>query len=399
MKWRFATIGPGVLITAAFIGPGTLTLCTLAGTKMGLSLLWVVLLALLFSIFIQQLIAEMAWKKEMGLAQMLLRNAQHPFLKMAFLILILTAILVGNAAYEGGNLAGAALGFDGLLGRSQLPLETISIPLGLLAIGVLAGAVLWWGTTQLIKKILLGVVVVMSISFLITAIMVQPPLAALLKGLFIPQWPREQTQLVVGLLGTTIVPYNLFLHAHLVQQQKRTGLSLKALRRDTQIAIGLGGVISMCIVIAASGVYGTPLESAADLGKALVPLYGNGAEEVIALGLFAAGLSSAITAPLAAGRVAAECFGWSTRSKKPRWVALIILGIGMAVVAFGWQPIQIIRVAQWANGLLLPLVGGFLFYLVLHQKKELEWSSATLVFLALAVLLFLLFSLRSLGFF
>ena len=155
----------------------------------------------------------------------------------------------------------------------------------------------------------------------------------------------------------------------------------------------------MCIVIAASGVYGTPLESAVDLGKALVPLYGNGAEEVIALGLFAAGLSSAITAPLAAGRVAAECFGWSTRSKKPRWVALIILGIGMAVVAFGWQPIQIIRVAQWANGLLLPLVGGFLFYLVLHQKKELQWSSATLVFLALAVLLFLLFSLRSLGFF
>ena len=71
----------------------------------------------------------------------------------------------------------------------------------------------------------------------------------------------------------------------------------------------------------------------------------------------------------------------------------------MAVVAFGWQPIQIIRVAQWANGLLLPLVGGFLFYLVLHQKKELQWSSATLVFLALAVLLFLLFSLRSLGFF
>ncbi|MEK9782492.1 MAG: divalent metal cation transporter, partial [Flavobacteriales bacterium] len=94
MKWRFATIGPGVLITAAFIGPGTLTLCTLAGTKMGLSLLWVVLLALLFSIFIQQLVAEMAWKKEMGLAQMLLRNAQYPFLKMAFLILILTAILV-----------------------------------------------------------------------------------------------------------------------------------------------------------------------------------------------------------------------------------------------------------------------------------------------------------------
>ena len=119
-EMAFATIGPGVLITAAFIGPERhLSTCrnkwdcpALGGAS-----------ALLFSIFIQQLVAEMAWKKEMGLAQMLLRNAQHPFLKMAFLILILTAILVGNAAYEGGNLAGAAIGFDGLLERSQLPLR------------------------------------------------------------------------------------------------------------------------------------------------------------------------------------------------------------------------------------------------------------------------------------
>ena len=137
--------------------------------------------------------------------------------------------------------------------------------MGLLAIGVLAGAAFVVGDNTTDKNTFgrSG----SDEHFLITAIMVQPPLAELLKGLFIPQWPREQTQLVVGLLGTTIVPYNLFLHAHLVQQQKRTGLSLKALRRDTQIAIGLGGVISMCIVIAASGVYGTPLERPLIWGK------------------------------------------------------------------------------------------------------------------------------------
>ena len=135
----------------------------------------------------------------------------------------------------------------------------------------------------------------------------------------------------------------------------------------------------MCIVIAASGVYGTPLESAADLGKALVPLYGNGAEEVIALGLFAAGLSSAITAPLAAGRVAAECFGWSTTSKKPRWVALIILGTGMAVVAFGGNPFKLF---VWHSGPTDCCSScWWLFVLFGPAPKKAAMDSATLVFL------------------
>ena len=43
----FRDIGPGVLIAAAFIGPGTVTLCTIAGASFGYSLIW----AIIFSIF------------------------------------------------------------------------------------------------------------------------------------------------------------------------------------------------------------------------------------------------------------------------------------------------------------------------------------------------------------
>ena len=41
-------IGPGILITAAFIGPGTLTACSLAGVGFGLSLLFVVVVEIMF---------------------------------------------------------------------------------------------------------------------------------------------------------------------------------------------------------------------------------------------------------------------------------------------------------------------------------------------------------------
>ena len=43
-------IGPGVLVTAAFIGPGTITACSMAGANNGYTLLW----ALGFFNFLQQ---------------------------------------------------------------------------------------------------------------------------------------------------------------------------------------------------------------------------------------------------------------------------------------------------------------------------------------------------------
>ena len=54
MKW-IKDIGPGVLIAAAFIGPGTVTLCTIAGVSYGYSLIWAIILSIFATIFLQEL--------------------------------------------------------------------------------------------------------------------------------------------------------------------------------------------------------------------------------------------------------------------------------------------------------------------------------------------------------
>jgi len=398
MALRKLQIGPGVLVTAAFIGPGTLTVCTLAGVRAGTQLLWVVVLATLITIFIQNIAARIAWNTGSGLATSMIKNTAQPLLRFFFLVLILAAILVGNTAYQGGNLSGAFLGFDKIVTLPSFSIGNQTFALRSLIIGVMAAWVLWKGNTRLIKNILLSVVLLMSASFLIAAILVQPNFMSLVKGLLLPQIPQGDWKLVVALLGTTIVPYNLFLHAALVKSKNSQITSLAALKRDTQYAIGIGGLISICIIIAASAVQGAEISSVTDLGKSLVPIYGNRAEYFVAFGLFAAGFSSAITAPLAAGYVAEECMQWSADSKKSKWVALLVLTIGLTMTLFELRPIEIIRLAQWANGLLLPLVGLFLWALMRKEQNRMQLRQTEQLIMGLIIVFFCVLTLRSLGF-
>ena len=116
------TIGPAALITAAFIGPGTITLCILAGVTHGFSLLWAMLLSTLITIFIQNTAARIAWTTRKGLAQSSLQQTNHPLLKILLGALLIGAIFIGNAAYEAGNLTGALIGLKGILSMEVLSL-------------------------------------------------------------------------------------------------------------------------------------------------------------------------------------------------------------------------------------------------------------------------------------
>jgi manganese transport protein len=391
-------IGPGVLVTAAFIGPGTLTICTMAGVQTGTQLLWAVVLATLITIFIQNVAARIAWHSEQGLATVLLSSTGYPMVRTVLMVLLLLAIIGGNAAYEGGNLSGAFLGLNTLLPTPEMVVGETSFSLGKILMGLAVGSLLWLGNTEMIKKILIVVVLLMSASFLLSAFLVQPDLGSLLNGLLIPQVPQGEWTLLVALLGTTVVPYNLFLHAALVKSKRKTGISLEAMQKDTRYAVGIGGLISACIILAASAVQGSEIVSVADLGQSLVPLYGPASSYFIAFGLFAAGFSSALTAPLAAGYVAQECWGWEAHSYKTKITALLVLGVGLWMTFFNVRPLEIIRMAQWANGLLLPLVGLFLFIILSKQKKQLNVRPYQRGLMGLIVLFFIVMTLRSLGF-
>ena len=389
------TVGPAALVTAAFIGPGTLTLCILAGVQHGFSLLWAMLLSVLITIFIQNTAARIAWTTRKGLAQSSLNQVASPVLKLALAALLISAIFIGNAAYEAGNLSGALLGLKGLFGENTfLFRELDTLPL---LLGLIVGYLLLKGNFKWLKQLLVAIVILMSLSFLLTAALTQPNLGEVLSGLFLPSFKSDELLTIVGLLGTTVVPYNLFLHSTMVAASPN--MSLEELRKDTLVAVGLGGVVSLCIIIAAASLEGNSLTNAAELGEALAPLYGAAAPVFMQFGFFAAGLTSALTAPMAAGFVVAECFQWSTKSWGFRLTALSVLLVGVAFTLLGAVPLEIIRFAQIANGILLPVIGLLLLFTVnnsslMKSAPPSFFQNAILVFIEV---FFIFLGVKSLG--
>lgn len=372
LKKYFKNIGPGTLVAAAFIGPGTVTLCTLAGVNFGFNLLWAMLLSIMATIVLQEMAARLGIISQKGLSEVIREEIKIPFLKHFITLLILAAIVVGNASYEAGNISGGILGLETIFGEFNFVIGGLSINFMSLIIGIIAFVLLYIGNYKFLEKALVTLVLLMSFSFVITAIITQPNILEVLKGMFVPKFPEKSLLTVIGLIGTTVVPYNLFLHASLVKERWKNKEDVSLAKTDTIISIILGGMVSMAIIISAASIPSKDILNVADLAKGLAPLYGEFAKYFLALGLFAAGITSAITAPLAAAYVAQGCLGLkgNMQSKSFKMVWMIILLLGVIFSSIGIKPIEIIKFAQVANGMLLPIIAGILLW-IMNKKNVL----------------------------
>jgi len=366
IKNWFKKSGPGTLVAAAFIGPGTVTLCTLAGVNFGFHLLWAMVLSIVATIVLQEMASRLGIISQKGLSEVIRSEIKHPIINKLILLLILSAIVVGNASYEAGNISGGILGLETITGELRIVLESYSLNILSFVVGIIAFILLYIGNYKFLERVLVMLVIIMSISFLITAFLTKPAISSILKGALVPSFPEGSLLTIIGLVGTTVVPYNLFLHASLVKEKWNNHKDLEDVRKDTVVSIALGGLVSMAIIISASSIGLGEISSASDLAKSLAPLYGDLASYFLGVGLFAAGITSAITAPLAAAYVARGCFGWESglKSKQFRAVWFLILLLGVVFSSLGLKPIEIIKFAQVANGILLPVVAGILLWMV-----------------------------------
>ena len=366
LKKLFKNLGPGPLIAAAFIGPGTVTLCTLAGVKFGMSLLWTLLIAVLASITLQSMAVKIGIIGKKSITEALKDEISNPVIKYIIITLIFMTILIGNTAYEAGNISGAVMGLETLFGQIKIDFKDFSLNIHAIIIGLLAGSLLWIGKYRIIERCLIGLVIIMSIAFLFTAIATRPSLLSVLSGLLSFKAPAGSLLTIIGLVGTTIVPYNLFLHAELVKEKWNDKGDLKFALKDLIIALGLGGLISLSIVITASSINATDINTVGDLALGLESVFGTFSRQFLAIGLFAAGITSTITAPLAAAYVVCGCFGLSTNLQsnyfKFIWLSIILFGVFFS--ATGLKLITIIQFAQITNGVLLPIMVGLLLWMM-----------------------------------
>jgi manganese transport protein len=344
----------GLIITAAFIGPGTVTTATIVGGQTGFALIWLLVFAIVATFILQEMASRLGTVSGLGLSQAIMQSINSKIGRIIIGALVITAIGIGNAAYEGGNITGAALGLSASFGGS--------IQYWALGLGSIACILLLTGHYNLVEKCLVGLVLLMSLVFISLMFVVGINTDLLANGLSLSENPMAKPALALAIIGTTIVPYNLFLHAGLsaqdTQNKKQMG-SLTQQNRQLAVSIGIGGLVTFAILSSSvTAFFVTQIAvDKSNIASQLTPLLGQNATLFFGMGLFAAGLTSALTAPLAAAYAISGLFDWqcNLKDKRFKYTAVFIVVLGTLAAGLGIKPLALIILAQTANALLLPV--------------------------------------------
>jgi len=343
------------MVAAAFIGPGTITTASVAGATTGITLIWAIVFSVLATVLLQELAVRSALTTDRDLASLIKGFGAGRWWGTPLLLLIILAVGVGNAAYQSGNLSGAGIGLSTALG--------IDSAIVVLLCAIAAAILIVINRYRWLERILVALVAMMGVLFSALAILLAPLLSVQSEGRLLPDFSSTNLTLVLALIGTTVVPYNLFLHATAARQRWQgcsVGVALSGARWESCVAIFFGGVTTVAIVVVAAAlVPGTTDQSPlnAVISAIEVQLPGWGAI-VLGIGLFAAGLTSAIAAPVAAGWTICGAMGWSVDpdSSSFKIVALTVVLIGSFFALVTTRPAALIVTAQVTNALLLPLI-------------------------------------------
>jgi manganese transport protein len=318
-----------------------------AGSQFQLDLLWAITFATVGCVVLQEVSARITIASGRTLGQALLLTYGESKGAAAQWILGISVIL-GCAAYEAGNILGAVSGLNLITGWQNTWL-TILVTLS-------AGAVLWVGGKSWISNLMTLLVVVMGIAFAALAMSASYEPSVLMKSIIVPSVPPGAELLVLGLVGTTIVPYNIFIGAGISK-----GQTIPLMRVGLTVSVLIGGSITAFILLAGNSI--ESFTSFSELARGMSDKVGSWGAAAMAVGLFAAGFSSAITAPYASSIISTTVFG-ATSTWKVRLVWGSVLLTGFAFGISGVRPIPVILAVQAINGLILPLLTVYLIFVV-----------------------------------
>ena len=366
IKGRVLNILFWSIISAAFIGPGTVTTATKAGADCGFQLLWTLGFATIACVVLQEASARATIYSGLNLGQAIKKHFQGTRMELPAIILVVGAIILGCAAYETGNILGSVEGV-------ALMFPGVKKWMIVAVLGVLSAVVLAMKDIKIISNIMGGFVFLMGFTFIAVAILGHPSAGDIASG-FVPTVPEVDgvSILILGLIGTTIVPYDIFLGSSVVQKET----TIRDMRIGVTISVVIGGLISMAILVV-----GTQMSAEAQaegfsyelLAKTLSSHIGQSAVYVFGVGLFAAGFTSAITSPLISALTAKSLFSKESDNdiKSGRSfiaVSYAVLSIGLIFGFLQVEPVPAIIMAQAFNGLILPFVSIFLFTIINDEK-------------------------------
>jgi Mn2+/Fe2+ NRAMP family transporter len=268
---------------------------------------------------------------------------------------------------------------------AALSLFGVPVPVSALVAAVAVIALISLGSFSRVQYLFVGIGVIVSAAYMISAILAKPDWALAAQSLVRPQGPFTAAYFlaVVGTVGTTITPWGQgFIQAFVVDKRLRPE-ELPAERIDVLIGVLITNIVAAFIVIACAATLwanGIEINDAGDAAAALGPVAGHVATVLFGTGLLAASLLGLGVVPLATAYTACEAFGWEQGvgwrwREAPFFYGLLAFFIGFAALFMlipGLPLIQVMFSAQVINGLLLPVV--LVFVMLLAGDKRLMGS-------------------------
>lgn len=320
-----------------------------------------------------------------GLESCMNLKISQAVLKYIVALTIFLAVVAANVVYQSSNIAGSSLGIE---------VMDFGIGRNVRLIGIFFFCLLClMGSYKMIKEVLIILVLLMGVSFLILALIYFPPLEAVLQGCLLPHFDRSDLVFVVGLVGTTLVTNNLFLHTSLVAHYESA--DIRSLRLDGFFSIALSGLIALSLIIVGNKAKGMDIGNALEMANVIGSSGGTFSKYLLGLGLCCAGLGAALTVPIASGLVMAGLLGWEKgfADYKKKAVMIIVLLSGFMMAYVETKSYFITKIFHDFNTVLLPFfIIGILWLLndrvLLKVHKNSNAQNLLAVFLVfLAILL------------
>jgi len=337
-----ALLGPAFVAAIAYVDPGNFATNIAGGSKYGYLLLWVILMANLMGMLIQNLSGKIGIATGRNLAELCREHFPRPVTWGLWVQAELIAMATDLAEF-----IGAAIALNLLFG---VPLFTAGLMTGVVAFAILALQSRGYRRFELAIG---GMLAVILLGFLYNTLRVGADASGVLKG-FIPGFEgTDSILLATGILGATVMPHVIYLHSALTQDRipshndgERRRL-LRWQRIDVLVAMGIAGLVNMAMLIVAASLFHdaglTNIDSIEAAYTGFQDLVGPGAALAFALALLASGFASSSVGTYA-GQVVMQGFIARTIPMVAR--RLVTMTPALIVLAVGLNPSRALVLSQ-----------------------------------------------------
>ncbi|MCH9654540.1 MAG: Nramp family divalent metal transporter [Planctomycetes bacterium] len=369
-------IGPGLVTACVVIGPGSILTSSNLGAKDGYSMIWVVLVSVIFMLVYTSLGAKLGAVTNESTCTLLAQKVGRPLT-----VLVGCGVFFISAAYQFGNNLGVHSAIE-----NYTDLKYGIVFFNAISIAFLFG---FKNLYKLIERLMSVFVGLMLASFAINLFFAKPDLVEMAQGV-IPS-PGEDGKSILnisllGLVGTTFVITAAFYQSYLARFKGWTVRDLKDARIDSRISAGIMALITIMIMATAAAVLrGQDLKGVGDVGNALKPLFGDKGQILFCVGLFSAAYSSFIVNSMIGGFILSDSLGLGStpQDKSTRILTAVVLLTGMFVALYviesGIKPVAAIVAAQAVTVVAAPLAAGGLLLLTSSKKVMGEYRNGVVM--------------------